>query len=166
MSVKKLERSIERIPRVTARNLEYKPIVLTDSKGWSVRRECRNVPQVQWEILNGGTTEHYYNWIRRNIASLQRRHNKVRLFLWTGTCDFTTKVNKFIYLSDDVDEAVKKYRNLLDQIEKTVSDYNKVNISYLPIPHLSIEKWALTKGHRDSASFKEQDKKTQRNNRH
>jgi len=159
MSAKKLERSIKNIPSVTVSNLECTPIVLTDSKGWSIRRESRHLPQVQWEILNGATTDHYHKWISRNIASLQRRHNQVRIYLWTGTCDFTTKVGNLIHLNDNIDEAVSSYRNAIDQIEKLVAEHSKIKITYLPIPHLSIETWNRTKGDTESASYKEQDKK-------
>ena len=158
MSENKLKKRIIEAPRVEANNLAWKPIVLTDSKGGSVKRESRNIHQIQWEIKIGATTRQYEQWIKRNISLLQRRHNKVHLYLWTGTCDFTDKVNKFIYLNSNVEEAVREYRDNIESINRLVKSCDNVRLTFLPIPYLSIEAWNRAKGHNEPDIFKEQDK--------
>ena len=159
MSVNKLGKRPSETPRVVAENFVWKPIILTDSKGGSIRRECRSLHQIQWEILSGATTQHYENWIRRNLSSLRRLHKRIHFFLWTGTCDFTQKVQKCIYLNDNLEEAVKEYRDSIHRIKKLITDSENVRITYLPIPYLSIETWNCVKRHTDTSAFKEQDKK-------
>ena len=71
--------------------------------------------------------------------------------MWTGTCDFTKKVNRFIDLSSiTADEIIGQYQKIFD-LKHIYGD--RVQVLILECPYYSISVWNSNKGHRNINIF-------------
>ena len=134
------------------------PILVTDSKGYSLRDACTNYefPLEQWCVV-GARTSQLVNVIQERIEKALARHQFILIYLWAGTCDITYKKGKYIYLrhksNHSVNNIVQEYYRAIDIIQK----YPNADIKFIDCPILSITKWNRIKGHKDSESFKNDD---------
>jgi len=157
MSENKLNKRPAATPSVPKGNLAWKPFVLSDSKGRYIKQECLDFYQISWRAVSGAKTEYFLKWINDNIDALIAVHGKVHFFIWTGTCDFTVKIGKFICLDRDVDSAVEKYKNCVNQIYHTIDHRQNARVTFLKIPYFSILTWNTDKRHSNADIYKDQD---------
>lgn len=140
-------------------DLNWKPVVLSDSKGrylkLAVNKAIHLETQIQWCYKGGAHTEDTYLWLTRNIENLLKKYGKIVMYIWLGTCDLTKKVDKFIYFNEDVVPLIK---NKFERFKTLGDKYNNLKIHFLHIPFYSIEKWNNMKGHPNPEIFKADDK--------
>ena len=80
----------------------------------------------------------------------------VKYYVWTGTCDLTKKVNRFIDLSSiTVDEIIGQYQKIFD-LKHIYGDH--VQELILECPYYSISIWNSNKGHKNINIFEENNK--------
>ena len=139
------------------------PILVSDSKGLWLRNYCPELsfPFELW-CIPGARTKELVNPIKQRIDKAIKRHSKIAIYLWSGTCDLTEKSGKYIRLRDKslrtVDNIIEEYKHLLKYIEKYGT---QVTIRIVDCPPLSIEKWNNhpRRKARTSKEKKEEDKK-------
>ena len=156
MSKRKLEKGYDtvKIPE----NLQLTPIILADSKGkYLYSREDR---KLIWHSKGGRNTNEAYNWLLKNSSELNKSHGNVSLYIWTGTCDLTAKKKKYISLESNTEKILSNYKSNLIKIKDFCSSSQFIKkVTFLQIPYYSIEIWNKSKGHPNSESFKEDDRK-------
>ncbi|KAK3101656.1 hypothetical protein FSP39_005248 [Pinctada imbricata] len=138
---------------------KLQPIILSDSKGnWLKNHVSDDVEkQIIWQSKSGARIADSTNWLKRNIAKSIINYGDIWLYVWIGTCDLTSKNKKYISLrhnnEDGIREITTKYREINDIIRK----YPGSKLTILETPIYSIKKWNEGKGHKDPATFEDQD---------
>jgi hypothetical protein len=104
---KKLQRYIEKQPQLPDGFQYETSILVSDSKGYTLRNACLwiDFPLETWRI-SGATTETLMNLINSRIRKAVIRHYKIIIYLWAGTCDLTIKERKFLKLKYKNNRAV------------------------------------------------------------
>jgi hypothetical protein len=155
---KKLQRYIEKQPQLPD-GFQYKTsILVSDSKGYTLRNAClwNDFPLETW-CISGATTETLMNLINSRIRKAEIRHYKIIIYLWAGTCDLTIKERKFLKLkyknNRAVDHTVDQYKRAI----KIVNKYQNAEIKLIDCPLLSIRHWNKNKGHPKPEPFKVDD---------
>ena len=95
----KLRRYIEEQPQQPT-GFRYKtPILVSDSKGNTLRNACTkyDFPLESW-CVSGAGTEELVDLIQKRIGKALKRHMYIIIYLWAGTCDLTVKSGKYIKL--------------------------------------------------------------------
>lgn len=90
------------------------------------------------------------------MRKLLLNHNKISLYIWVGTCDFTEKVRKYVYLRNGQPDVFQRLCNNLQGI-KDICVSSRVKLTFLQCPFYSLEKWNSYKGHPNSEIFKSDD---------
>ena len=67
--------------------------MLSDSKGNYIKNHVRSkVGQaIRWWSVKGLTTKVAVDWLFEKIDTKVRKYGPISLYVWLGTCDFTTK---------------------------------------------------------------------------
>lgn len=161
MSQSKLRKYIDRPLHFNGR-LRSKPIILSDSKGFSLKQHLDLIEQFQENIIiecrPGARLQDYFHWLRRNLLRLVNNFGNITLYVFLGTCDLTVKKGKFTELRHTDDISAISYAKF--QIERYISfvkQFTTVTLVFLEIPPYSIEAWNKAKGHRDPKNFHSQD---------
>ena len=106
-----------------------------------------------WLYKPGRNTRQAINLIREHVESWEADGSPINICLWTGTCDFTRKIGKFIEQNDTtVDDLQEQYDRLL-----TLCKNRDSKLSILEIPPISITNWNRHKGHSNADIFRSQD---------
>ena len=85
------------------------PVVLSDSKGLRLKREVDSTVEcsIVWWCKAGATIENRITWLKENIKGKLRLLGSIRLYVWLGTCNITSKdKNGYIALTTYPDQAV------------------------------------------------------------
>ena len=96
---RKLRRYIEE-QRQLPTDFRYKtPILVSDSKGFTLRNACsqQEFPLESWCIA-GVKTSVLVDLIQERIEKSIKKHGNIVIYLWSGKCDITVKEGKFIKL--------------------------------------------------------------------
>lgn len=155
---KKLRRYISKQPQIP-QGFRYKtPILVSDSKGFTIRNACDNyeLPFESW-CKAGARTSDLVDIIEERIQKAIYRHNQIIIYLWAGTCDLTIKEGKFIKLRQSGNKSVDK---ILDQFQRAINiveNYPSAEIKLIDCPILSIVKYNTSKGHQKPQSFRVDD---------
>lgn len=142
-------------------NREYQPVLLSDSKGNYLRsHESDHGPQtIIWDCKGGRTTVDCLNWLKTNLKRLIDQNGKVRIYLWTGTCDLTNKQGKFISIKSNLADCTSGLKDNLRAIQALVQkpENSDAKITFLNVPYYSIGEWNKKKGYGDTELFKYHD---------
>jgi hypothetical protein len=160
MSTSRIRKYIKNQPhKPSSRKKNRTPIIVSYSKAYTLRNNCHNseFPFEVWSIP-GGRTRELVNQIEDRINKAVRRHGKIIIYLWTGTCDITEKINKFKHIRNDsyktVDDILYEYKRAV----KIVNRYKpQATIKFIDCPILSIQKWNKYKGHKKPEKYKDED---------
>jgi len=154
----KLRRYIEEQPQQPA-GFRYKtPILVSDSKGYTLRNACTkyDFPLESW-CVSGAGTEELVDLIQKRIGKALKRHKYIIIYLWTGTCDLTVKSGKYIKLrhhsNKSVDTIIDQYNRAIKLVEK----FEGAEIKIVDCPILSIVNWNKNKKHNNPAKFRVDD---------
>ena len=155
---RKLRRYIEEQPQLPT-GFRYKtPILVSDSKGFTLRNACsqQEFPLESWCIA-GAEISVLVDLIEERIEKAIKRHRNIVIYLWSGTCDLTVKEGKFIKLRNrnnkTIDLIVKQYKRAI----KIVDRFPRAEIKIVDCPILSIVNFNKTKGHKQPATFRVDD---------
>ena len=160
MSVNKLVKFLGK-PRIQQGNSKtHTPVVLTDSKGnWLKRKaEHRSERDIIWWAKSSDKIKNRFDWLEANIVHEIKRLGNIRLYVWLGTCDLTTKNKKFISVtSPHGDETIDYILSYYRKIEKLMQNHPNSRVTFLEIPLYSIYEYNKQKNHTDLDQFTEQD---------
>jgi len=166
MSTTKLRKYIREEPQRPKGTQNIIPILVSDSKGLTLRNYCPDFkfPFEHW-CIPGARTKKLTDLIKERTEKALQRYGKFLIYLWAGTCDITNKCGKEIRLrnKDNTtnDNIIKEYKRIIKYLEQYGSD---VIIKIVDLPVLSIEKWNTKhlKKHcikpNDLVKYKEEDK--------
>ena len=162
MSVNKLLNFLQKEPYVCGEEKLFSPIVVSDSKGnWLKRKvESKADQQIGWWAKSGCKTKEEVQWLESKLKYVS---NNLWLYIWTGTCDLTTKSGKYISLTsqegdETVNSTVEHYRKIIEIGKK----YPNIKITILETPVYSVKEFNQQKGHKNPEIFDEQDKELER----
>jgi hypothetical protein len=120
---RKLRRYIEEQPQLPTR-FRYKTLILvSESKGFTLRNACsqQEFPLESWCIV-GAKTSVLVDLIQERIEKAMKKHRNIVIYLWSGTWDITVKEGKFIKLrqrdNKTIDLIVNQYRRAISTVGK------------------------------------------------
>lgn len=117
MSFHKLEKCVSNPTHLKGLKLKQ-PILVSDSKGFTIRKNYKGQFPVELWCHAGAKTKFLVDQIETQIEPALRYHKHIVFYLRSGICDITQKAGKFISLkcsdSDQVlDSLVKNFDELL-----------------------------------------------------
>lgn len=156
MSVNRLEKFLRRTENRRCNDEKIRTLlVVGDSKVKYIRSWARSDIEraIIWYSVGGLTTQKAGVWLNDNIDNIIKDYGYVDICLWTGTCDITRKVGKFIYPSSDkqiVDVTLERYT----QISQLKLKYG-IRLSFIifEVPYFSVSLWNKHRGHRNPSEF-------------
>ena len=155
---RKLRRYIEEQPQLPT-GFRYKtPILVSGSKGFTLRNACsqQEFPLESWCIA-GAKTSALVDLIQERIEKAIKKHRNIVIYVWSGTCNITAKEGKFIKLrhrdNKTIDLIVNQYRRAI----KIVDKFPGAEIKFIDCSLQSIVKYNKTKGHKKTAIFRLED---------
>lgn len=143
-------------------SLSWTPVILTDSKGFYLRKVLdktdKTERQIQWLGRSGFTSTNAVSFLQpKKIKSLLKFHKQISLYIWVGTCDLTAKGKIFIDLRRPSSSTLQQLcRNL--QLIGNRCRSQRLKVTFLHIPYYSIQLWNKNKGHKNPDIYKENDK--------
>lgn len=149
MSRSKLLKCLDK-PVSLPSNLSTVPVIITDSKGKYLHKLKVNptyVNKLHWHIKSGRRSQDAKEYIFKNLKMIKSKHGHIWIYLWIGTCDFTEKEGKYIYLVSNCERAFGKFKENIKKILRICSE-NSVKITLLHISYYSIHIWNEKRGHR------------------
>lgn len=158
MSFKKLQRNIDKRAELEG-PLIWKPVIISDSKGRYLKDCGSSENQVLWCYKSGSTTLDRFTWLSQNLDKLIVKYGKIHIYVWTGTCDMTSKEHRYIHLKSG--NPLTTFQASVEKIVQLVNEKPDVRLTFLHIPYFSISIWNEVKGHSDAKNdtFKEDDRK-------
>lgn len=136
-------------------NLTFTPVFVSDSKG-NYLKYCATDNKIQWLYKGGTNSRDIFNWLEKNVRKLTKKYGRIRIYVWIGTCDLTSKSGRYISLKPD--SALTELKHNLQHIKDTyISD--RVCLTFLQVPYYSISIWNEKKGHKEPELFKCDDNK-------
>lgn len=160
MSISRLEKYLRENPvNLPAGKQARKVIIISDSKGRYLQRQIQNISpecDIIWQAVSGRSTKQATNYILANISDYLHKYGSILLIIWTGTCDLTRKVNRFVDLSStSTDDIIFQYEKVFNLIN-LYGDSLKVLV--LEVPYYSVAIWNSSRGHPSGSNFAETDK--------
>ena len=143
MSQSKIKKYIDRPLHFNGR-LRSKPVILSDSKGFSLKPHLDLVEHFQENIIiecrAGARFQDYFHWLRIDLITLDQSFGNIVLYIFLGTCDFTFKKGKFTELRHKDDISAISYVKF--QIERYLAFVKKIPqlpLSSLKFPHIPLK---------------------------
>ena len=145
-----------------------KPVLISDSKGRYLQNASSKSSDLEdnilWAYKSCATTLDRYLWLKQNIDGLIRKHGKLSVYLWTGTCDLTirqpckakTVKSKYVQLREK--DAVSLLQRHFLMVKKLLNKKG-VKLTVLQLPYYSITRWNASRGHPNPSVFKADDKR-------
>ncbi|KAK3085125.1 hypothetical protein FSP39_024764 [Pinctada imbricata] len=163
MSENKIEKQLLKLRPKATGPLLFTPVLLSDSKGNHIRKHVQSGIDfdIQWWCKGGSQINDSFDWLKRNLSHKLKRHNKIALYVWLGTCDLTVKNKQFTSLRADDFATVDYIERKLNEIVSFLRRFSGVKLTILEVPVYSIVEWNRSKGHKDPNSFSDQDVKLQ-----
>ena len=145
--------------------LSWTAVIITDSKGRYLHQVGDPADKTESKILwlgrSGFSSTNAVDFLScKKIHSLLKFHKHIRLYVWVGTCDLTSKGKRFIQLKKPTDKSVKIFCNNLKAIkERCKSTCSRIKLTFLHVPYYLIQLWNEKKGHKNRETFKDDDRK-------
>ena len=164
MSARKIKRLrnylLEQPDKPEGRQIK-RAILVSDSKGYCLRNEYPkpNSPfDFELWCQRSADCKTLVDIIKDRIKKGIRRHKKIIIYFWGGTCDITEKVEKFLKLREKDDS--KAIGNILEQLHRAINivqQHKGAEIKFIGIPTISIITWNKNNGQRDTDQLLEQE---------
>ncbi|CAC5373567.1 unnamed protein product [Mytilus coruscus] len=154
----KLTKYIAQQPQIP-KGFRYRtPILISDSKGYTIRNACaqNEFPIESW-CKAGARTSELVDVIQERIEKAIKRHNQIVIYLWSGTCDLTIKKGKYIHLRNRDNKTIEQIEKQYIRAIKIVEKYPAAEIKLIDCPILSIVSNNKYKGHNNPETFKTDD---------
>lgn len=141
-------------------------MIITDSKGKHLRKHNTIVDgtdqKIHWLGRSGFTSLDAVKFLSvSKLHSLLYHHRRISLYVFVGTCDFTSKGKRFIQLKRPTDQTLRSYFQNLEILKNRCSG-NRIRLTFLQVPYYSIEAWNKSNGHKRPEIFKDDDKSLSR----
>ena len=135
------------------------PVVLSDSKGNWLKQQISHPPEseLKWWCKCSSKSGDSLRWLRRNIKNKIQHLGNISLYVWLGTCDLTTKNNKYISLTSFNDKIIDSVVDNFKEIIELFREYPQSKVTILKLPIYSIQTWNQKHRHKDPTKFSEQD---------
>ena len=135
------------------------PILVSDSKGFTLRNYCPNLlfPFELWCIPGARTTK-LTDLIRDRTDKAIVRHGKIAIYIWSGTCDLTVKDGESTSIrlrnkdNRTIDNIVSELKSLIRFLDRYGSN---VVLRIVDCPVLSITSWNKQHLHKKELSTKD-----------
>ena len=161
MSYKRLRENVQKYPKAQPAVLPWKPVIITDSKGKYLRQVSvadKTESKILWYGRGGFNSNDVVKFLSvKKINSLLKLHGRISLYLWVGTCDFTRKGKRHVYLRKPLQKTFDQFRTNLETIKRRCSS-SRIKLTFVHVPFYSIEIWNKNKGHPNVEIFKKDDK--------
>ena len=162
MSLTKLQKFLNKPEPPTPNNINYSPILLSDSKGIRLRDQViANHPvtrHTRWWCDSGASTQRQYLWLKRNLDRQFPNTGTAWIYVWLGTCDLTQKDKKYIAIrSPESDTSIETILEYIQKIIDLIKEHPGCKVTILEIPVYSIVSWNKHSGHKNPEKFTEQD---------
>lgn len=162
MSASKLQKFVEKPFKDIPAKLPWRPVIITSSKGFSLRRNLDLINKfgfdIEFHCKAGARLDSTYGFLSDLLPSLVRKHDKIVLYVWLGTCDLTTKLGPYISITHATQAECSNYvHHWVDKYADLVGLFPSVKLIFLEIPPYSIQVWNEFKGHVNPSSFAVQD---------
>ena len=136
-------------------------ILVSDSKGYSLRNNYPkpNTPFELW-CEGGATCEKLVDIIEERCAKAVRRHHRIVIYFWGGTCDITERDEDTGRLSLRESDNNTAISDILIQLHRALNivERNKgAQIKFVGIPTISIIAWNRKKGQQYTDHLKDQE---------
>ncbi|CAG2187167.1 MLL4 [Mytilus edulis] len=112
---------------------------------WNIDYSNEVVPK--WKekdfLVRGRTTEQTLHWLKENLKNKIRLLGNIHLYIWTGTCEFTSKTNDgtiTLHQQDTSDTTINHYRQIINLLKQ----YPPSTVTILPTPLFLISKYNTT----------------------
>lgn len=156
MSLGRLEKFINKTENKRCKGEKIRSLlVVGDSKVRYVKETANSdiEKSILWYTVGGLTTLQATKWIYKNIDKIIKEEEYVDICLWTGTCDITDKVGRYIYPSTNksaIEATLNRYREL-----RHLKLKYGVRVSFIifEVPYFSVSLWNKSRGHRNPTQF-------------
>ena len=136
-------------------------VFVSDSKGKRLREQVSISSPIErsivWLCRSGLTTREGINWLKTRLRELQTDHGELCVFIFLGTCDFTTKTGDFITLNEN-HETEREYVLTRYHLLSNFARRKHFEVTFLEIPIFSITEWNRFKGDPVPEVFNNDDK--------
>ena len=136
------------------------PVLLSDSKGLTLKEQVRINPVLNIELLwkKGATAEDRLGYLQENLSQNLIHLNQITLFVWIGTFNLTTKSDGFIELASTIySNSAFELINILKQIYHFCTFGPSVKLVFLHLPLYSIYHYSKFHNHPDPDKISDQD---------
>ena len=154
LSKPKLDNFLRRKASRRQGSLYYKPILLSDSKGFAIKRKI-GLHFVEFWCEPGWRTAPAVDFLENHLK--RNSNTKYLIYVWLGTCDISVKEGKFTRVRAWDNTVVD---NILSQYHRVVAiskQYPHIKVKFIEVPCFSISAYNKFKGHTDPDSFKVHD---------
>lgn len=138
---RKIEKQIDKLrvpPLITPQRI---PVLLGDSKGFNLQNQVRVNPEsfIRFWCEAGASVQNRLQYLKDNLKRELETLKSITLFVWVGTCNLTTKVGDYIYLSSKDSTSVDDLKQGLKDIYQYTRQFgDQVKIIFLVLPLYSI----------------------------
>lgn len=136
--------------------LSWTPIIVSDSKGRYLK-EFSDHRDILFIHKGGWTSSQLFSYLHKNLCKLLQKYNRICLYVWVGTCDFTEKHGRLIRLRPKQSDVLEKLCGNLRGIQDICAKTHRIKLTFLQCPYYSIERWNSFKGDNNSESYKADD---------
>ena len=151
MSVSQLQKLQDISDAERKRELPFKAILVSDSKGFTLRNQYwtrygEQFPLTVWCKAGAKTNELIKDIVLNFESEIEK--SPLRIYLWSGTCDLTTKTKGTIGLTEFGTDIVDTLTTQFYEIADTVNLRKGASLHILECPQYSFRTWNNTKGHK------------------
>lgn len=140
-------------------SLYNNPILLSDSKGFAIKRRI-GLDFVDFLCEPGWRTAPAVDFLDNYLKA--NSNKKYLIHIWLGTCDISVKEGKFTRVrcwdTSVIDHILSQYHRVIG----IVNQYPNTKVKFIEVPCFSVFAYNKCKGHTDPDSFKDEDKEIYR----
>ncbi|CAG2193590.1 unnamed protein product [Mytilus edulis] len=136
MSENKLIKYLRKEFKVPSGTQHLTPILLSDSKGFSLQKQASNVVEQSIKLWckSGRNSRQGLEWLQENLATQIGRIDNISLYVWLGTCDLTTYNKKCIALGSENKENIEQIVTNFKEISSLFTRYSGCKLTFLETP--------------------------------
>lgn len=135
-------------------SLHYIPVLLSDSKGFAIKRRI-GLNFVEFWCEPGWRAAPAVDFLEKHLKTNQDK--SFLIYIWIGTCDISEKEDRFTRVrtwdNTVVDHIVSQYHRVIT----IVKQYPNTKVKFIEVPCFSIFAYNKFKGHTSPDSFKVHD---------
>ena len=73
-----------------------------------ISREFSQQKDIVLIYKGGWTSSNLFSYLYKNFRKLLHKYNKISLYIWVGTCDFTEKIGRFVSLRNKQPKVLER----------------------------------------------------------